>query len=328
MTLFPSWQDTFLALHRASTLEELWTVLLVPHGIRSSSAWEEPFALFRHFHAADSEHAATTVALLSTDHRWRRGVNRLIGQLAGSDVLDDVARDQVSDWFLGDALVVSAPRRWFPEPFLVELSATPDPPAPTPQLTVADRSRADERARVTVQRSIWPPLRRWAACHAVERSPARWAAVLTHAGVLATQDGTAMAAGVMDAAAAIEQGERIDAVEAGLAWGSGTVRLAARPRLAELLGGDVAMQRALGDPSAKVRARAAKAALRLPLTPADSRGGSDIEAEVDPSIRPGLRAHRLADAVRHLRHGHVLERATPEWRLSSDVVQISSRACE
>ena len=78
MTPFPSWQDTFLALHRAATLEELWTVLLGPHGIRSSSAWEEPFALFRRFHADDSEHAATTAALLCTDHRWRKGNNRLI----------------------------------------------------------------------------------------------------------------------------------------------------------------------------------------------------------------------------------------------------------
>ena len=78
MTPFPSWQETFLALHRAATLEELWTVLLGPHGIRSSSAWEEPFALFRRFHADDSEHAATTVALLCTDHRWRKGTNRLI----------------------------------------------------------------------------------------------------------------------------------------------------------------------------------------------------------------------------------------------------------
>ena len=146
MTPFPSWQETFLALHRAATLEELWTVLLGPHGIRSSSAWEEPFVLFRRFHADDSEHAATTVALLCTDHRWRKGINRLIEHLAGSEVLDDVARDQLSDWFLGDALVVSAPRRWFPESLLVELSATPDPPAATLQLTVADRSRAD-RAR-------------------------------------------------------------------------------------------------------------------------------------------------------------------------------------
>jgi hypothetical protein len=243
--------------------------------------------LFRLFHADDSEHAATTAALLCTDHRWRKGVNRLIGQLAGSEVLDDGALDQLSNWFLGDALVVSAPRRWFPGAFLVELSTTPDPPAATLQLTVADRSRDDERAQVTAQRSIWPPLRRWAACHAVERSPARWASVLTHAGVHATQDSTAMAAGVMDAAAAIEHGERLDAVEAGLAWGSGTVRLAALSRLAELHGANVAMRRALGDPSAKVRAWGAKLASRRPLTPADSRDPSDSDAEVDPSIGPG-----------------------------------------
>lgn len=293
MTPFPSWQDTFLALHRAATLEELWTVLLLPHGIRSSSAWEEPFSLFRRFHAADSEHAATTVALLCTDHRWRRGVNRLIDRLAGSDVLDDVARDQLADWFLGDALVVAAPRRWFPGAVLwVAPPATKDRPAVTPQLTVVDRSRAEERARVTARRSIWPPLRRWAAGHAVERSPARWAALLTHAGALPTRDGAATAAGVMDAAASIPRGERVDAAETGLAWGSGTVRLAALPRLAELHGVDVAMRRALGDPSATVRAWAAKAALRRSLSPADGRARTGSDVEADPSIGPASASQR------------------------------------
>ena len=108
--------------------------------------------------------------------------------------------------------------------------------------------------------------------------------MLTQAGALATRDGAAMAAGVMDAAAAIAEGERLDAVETGLAWGSGTVRLAALPRLAELHGAEVAMRRALGDPSAKVRSWAVKAALRLPPTPADGRDENDSDVEVGPSI--------------------------------------------
>ena len=71
------------------------------------------------------------------------------------------------------------------------------------------------------------------------------------------------------------------------------------------------MRRALGDPSAKVRAWAAKAASRLPLTPADGRGGSDSDAEVGPSIGPGL-----ASGPTHRRYStsearHLLERATP-----------------
>ena len=146
-----------MALHLAATVEELWTVLLGPHGIRSSSAWEEPFVLFRRFHADDPEHAATTVALLCTDHRWRKGVNRLIDHLAGSEVLDDVARDQLSDWFLGDALVVSAPRRWFPKSLLVELSATPDPPAATLQPRQTRRKLIAALARFANKRDRNPP---------------------------------------------------------------------------------------------------------------------------------------------------------------------------
>lgn len=61
--IVPSWQETFLNLHEAQTPEELWIVLLVPHGIRSSSAWEEPYLLFRHFHLEVPTDAATTALL-------------------------------------------------------------------------------------------------------------------------------------------------------------------------------------------------------------------------------------------------------------------------
>lgn len=48
--------------------------------------------------------------------------------------------------------------------------------------------------------------------------------------------------------------ERAEAVAAGLASGSGIVRLAALPALAEIEGMDHALARAANDPSAKVRA--------------------------------------------------------------------------
>jgi len=38
--IFPSWQDTFLALHSADTVDELWALLITPHGIKSSTALE------------------------------------------------------------------------------------------------------------------------------------------------------------------------------------------------------------------------------------------------------------------------------------------------
>jgi hypothetical protein len=41
----PSWPETFFALLSAETADELWTVLEVPHGIRSLSGWDDPFEI-------------------------------------------------------------------------------------------------------------------------------------------------------------------------------------------------------------------------------------------------------------------------------------------
>jgi hypothetical protein len=77
--------------------------------------------------------------------------------------------------------------------------------------------------------------------------------VLKVAATLSSRDGAAVAAGVMDAADQVDERERPDVISAGLASGSGIVRLAALPGLAALAGPHVAAKRARSDPSAKVR---------------------------------------------------------------------------
>ena len=57
----PGCLDTFHDLYTASSVEELWSVLLSCHGIRSSTQWEEPYVLFRRFHVE------------GPDNRGRRG---------------------------------------------------------------------------------------------------------------------------------------------------------------------------------------------------------------------------------------------------------------
>ncbi|MDH4075252.1 MAG: hypothetical protein OEW29_04880, partial [Acidimicrobiia bacterium] len=83
----PSWQDAFLALHSARTVEELWALLITPHGIKSSTAWDEALILFRRFHADDADGALITALLLCTDHRWRKAAHHLIHRLADPDLL-------------------------------------------------------------------------------------------------------------------------------------------------------------------------------------------------------------------------------------------------
>src|SRR5215216_1301431 len=98
----PSWVETFEDLQSASTIEELWGVLLSWHGIRSSSVWDEPYLLFMRFHRHDSTDADITAALLCTDHRWRNASHHLIDRVAVSDVLEDEQLDVLADWFSGE----------------------------------------------------------------------------------------------------------------------------------------------------------------------------------------------------------------------------------
>lgn len=225
-SLIPSWIETFEDLQSASTVEELWGVLLAWHGIRSSSVWDEPYLLFIQFHRHDSTNADVTAALLCSDHRWRKAAHHLIDRLTASDVLDDEQLDRIADWFTGDAFEI--------------------------ELETADGQHRNRAS--TVRRPIWPPLRRWAARHEVARHPERWRAVIDASTALPSRDAVATVEGVMDAAEHIPLNQRAILAEVGLNHGSGTVRLAALPILVATAGTDAAIAAAQQDPSAKVRA--------------------------------------------------------------------------
>ncbi len=252
-SLIPNWIETFEDLHSASTVEELWGVLLAWHGIRSSSVWDEPYLLFIRFHRHDSTNADVTTALLCSDHRWRNAAHHLIDRLTASDVLDDEQLDRLADWFTGEAFEL--------------------------QLETADGRR---NRTSTVRRPIWPPLRRWAARHQVARDPERWRAVIDASATLPSSDAAATAAGVMDAAEHVPLDQRAILAEVGLNHGSGTVRLAALPILAATSGTNAAIAAARRDPSAKVRAWKPNpsATARTPDVAAPPSGAADRSTDV------------------------------------------------
>ncbi len=224
--MIPSWVETFEKLQSASTVEELWAVLLEWHGNRGSSVWEEPYMLFMRFHRHDSANADLTAALLCTDYRWRNAAHHLIARLADSGVLNSEQLDGLADWFSGEAFEISI-----------------------------DTSGGGHRDRAsTVQRPIWPPLRRWAAKHEVARRPERWRDLIDASKLLPSRDAAATAAGVMAAADNIAGDQHAELAEVGLSHGSGAVRLAALPILAATSGTAAAIDVARRDPSAKVRA--------------------------------------------------------------------------
>ena len=268
--IVPSWQETFLDLHEAQTPEELWIVLLVPHGIRSSSVWEEPYLLFRRFHLEDPTDAATTALLLCTDHRWRKAAHQLIHELADSGLLDGPTLDQLAEWFVTADLEVSVPPHLFVgAPVVFTASRTDDATLtvelPRPEQVPPRSRRRRDADLVSVPRSVWPPLRRWAAARHLRSATASWRDLVDIAAELPSRDATMILAGVMDAADTIAEVDRAVAVEVGLTSGSGIVRFAALTALAVLEGPDVAKARAATDPSEKVRAWAKRTPPPNPL---------------------------------------------------------------
>lgn len=279
----PTWLGTFDDLHRASSVEELWSVLLSWHGIRSSTQGEEPYALFRRFHADEPDGAVVTAALLCTDHRWRKASHHLIVRLVESGVLTEADEQQLAEWFVADVFGLQVETEVFdgPEIFVFDGPNDFDDQGHTP-------GTGDAAEMVTLNRSIWPPLRRWAAARLVAQDPNRWRNLLDAADAMPAREAAALAAGVMDAVALIPIEERRDAVAAGLSSGSGIVRLAALPVLAALEGPEAALACAAADPSAKVRAWTPTA------SPAEDQGGESIPPEAGgPPAAEGTRQNSL-----------------------------------
>jgi hypothetical protein len=188
-----------------------------------------PFMLLSRFHRDQSLDAEVTAALLCTDYRWRKASHHLVERIVASGVLDPRQIGALADWFLEDV-------------FEIEVEG--------------DRSRPGGAAvtMTTLRRSIWPPLRRWAARHILERDPQRWRDLIDAASTLPPRDAASAAAGVMDAADHLPPVDLTVVASIGVQHGSGIVRLAALPLLAKLAGVDAALERARADPSAKVRA--------------------------------------------------------------------------
>lgn len=226
-SLTPTWAETFCDLHSAATAEELWGVLLSWHGIRGSSQWDEPFSLFMRFHRDDPTNAELTAALLCTDYRWRNASHRLIDNLCRSHAFDREQLDALAETFSADAFEVA--------------------------ISAAESSMPDPAISV-LRRPIWPPLRRWAARHQVERRPDRWRAVIDDTTALSSRGAAAAVAGVMDAAEHLLPDERTQLASIGTSHGSGIVRLAALPVVASISGVDAALALARCDSSTHVRA--------------------------------------------------------------------------
>jgi hypothetical protein len=285
----PSWleepsRDEDPAIAELSAIEdadELCRRLLQsPLGWRSSSRCAEAVDLLASVRGTGTLPDAFLAMLLCTCDRWGRVTAKLIAAIDGSGILTGVDLDELAESFLSEEVVIEYPFLWAC-PQGLDLGSS-DKGAPG--FVVDDNTMAKTRRRPE------PPLRRWAAARALRHDPGRLDDLLASTGALPPRHRGAALQGLLDAADAVEEGDRRRLVRRGLRCSVGSVRRCALDLLCELDGADAALQRARADANRAVRAW-------RPATPA-ATGRDAASGRAAPAATPDPRATERASGPR------------------------------
>lgn len=254
-----------LALWTAENAEALHQVLVLHPPVRQSSDAFEPMALLQKHHATEPATSATTAMLLLTDRRWQGGVSHLIRRIAESGILDEKELDFLASMFLAadDAVFWPIPDGWFSGE-TVSIALEPDGEG-----DVVDEDETE--GPVVARREVWPPLRRWAAAHELQREPVRWEALLARVGQLKARHAAAVIAGLVDGIDALELDAQSVLIEQVVRWPEHGVRRQALELVVEREGPERAYALAKNDPSRRIRSWAES--LRDLVPTADSPKG-------------------------------------------------------
>jgi hypothetical protein len=200
---------------------------------------------FRRLHGGGEPGAFDSALLLCTDWRWRRVSAKVISGVVDSGVLDDGDQDRLADALLWQQQVHYRHPFWWLGTTLVEYDLDSRGPGRT--------VRVDPNTPTTAHRSVWPPLRTWAAGHVLGRHRASAGEVLEHARSLPAHDAAAVVAGAVRAADDLDEDQALTVLAAALASGHKAPRKAALERL--LVGGedDLVQTLAGNDPDASIR---------------------------------------------------------------------------
>lgn len=238
-----------ITIYDAANPEELWRALLASPVAAGGHPFEA-VGLFRRHHEQGGPDAVVTALLLCTDRRWDAYTARLVAGLVETGILDEADLAELVACFLwSDAYRVMAPIGWLGTRLAV---ADPGLAGQAPRVV-----EVDPVTPVPVERTIAPPLRRWAAATALRRDPGQFASVVERALGLEPRGGAAVMAGVLDAVEVLGADDARASIAMGLAWPRGSVRIQALDLVAEV-DPEAAAQRATGDPDAKVRAWAVR----------------------------------------------------------------------
>jgi len=239
--------DDFVELWTAENAEALWKALT----LRQSLSGAHPFeavGLFRRHHENGEDGAVTTALLLCTASHWGRDTARLIAGLVDTAILGDMDLDVLATTFLwSDRFRFEYPARWINSGLIAIDLDGPEGPVSIPL------GRVDPDSTVPVERDIAPPLRRWAAARVLRTDPRTLDRLRARAAELGPIDGGAIASGVLDAVDVLDASGARRAIELGLGWPRGSVRLLALDVLAAI-DPENAARRAATDPDRKVRA--------------------------------------------------------------------------
>ncbi|MBF6606713.1 MAG: hypothetical protein IVW53_14175 [Chloroflexi bacterium] len=239
--------DDFVELWGAENPEALWKVLTLRDGLTGAHPFEA-LGLFRRHHDNGEPGAVTTALLLCTASRWGRDTARLIAGLVDTAVLVEEDLDELASTFLwSDQFRFEYPAGWIGSEWIsIDLEGSEGPVS-------IPLGRVDPDSAVPAIRFIAPPLRRWATARLLRADSRTLARLRARAAELGPIDGGAIASGVLDAVEVLDAGEARIAIELGLGWPRGSVRLLALDVLAAI-DPEGATRRAATDPDRKVRA--------------------------------------------------------------------------
>jgi hypothetical protein len=200
---------------------------------------------FRRVHRHGEAGAFDSALLLCTDWRWRTVSAKVIAGIVGSGILDEDDQDRLADTLLWHEQVHYRHPIWWIGTTFVEYGLDSAGPGRT--------IRVDPNTPTTAHRSVWPPLRAWAAGRVLARRRASVRDVLEHARSLSAHDAAAVVTGAVRGADDLDEDQARTVLNAALAWGHKAPRKAALERL--LVGGEYELARtvASNDPDASIR---------------------------------------------------------------------------
>lgn len=269
----------FADLWSAETADQLHQILVLHAPSRRSADSFEPFQLLAKHHRTEPATSLTTATLLLTDLRWRNGVGQLARQIADGDILEPDALDLLAETFLSaDEFVYwRVPAAWFGDDDIeIDLTHGSDP-GPESQSTDSDLEPTVAR------RSVFPPLRRWAAARIVRLEPTAWSHVFARAREIDRRSGAALMSGLLDAIDATAAPTQRLLIDAAVKWPNEAVRRLGLALIADRDGPQDAYDRAHNDPNARVRSWAQSIIGAEPVEASKANGTANPGGDARPS---------------------------------------------